>query len=84
VPVRRDGLEGHTTRHLTLVRYLVATGIVTLVLLGVEGTVAWAASAVVAWLLSRHQPATLRSYTTPFVVWCVVVVLMLYGRHASP
>jgi hypothetical protein len=69
-------------KHLTLGRYLLATAIATLILLGIEGGVAWATSAVVAWVLSRQPPAELRRYTAPFIIWCILVVLMLAVRAA--
>ena len=59
--------------------YLLGTSIATFILFGVSGGFVWAVSAIAAWLIVRSQPSGSRNYVVPFIIWCVMIMLMWWG-----
>ena len=61
--------------------YLLAIGIVTFILLGVEGGFVWAVSACAAVLIVKMQKPDKRSYLIPVLIWCFLIFVMWRGAH---
>ena len=68
--------------HIALWQFNVATFLITQILFGVEGWMAWGISAAVAWHMTKQQARGEKRFGVPFGIWLFLMVAMHFGRTA--
>lgn len=68
-------------KRVKLWQFNTATLLTSLVFFGVEGTPAWAISAVIAWLINRPRSPGDKRYGIAFCVWAFFMIGLYQIRH---
>ena len=66
--------------HIKLWQFALATFLATQILYGVGGWIAWLVSLLIAWAVTRSQPAGEKRFVWPLIVWIGLMVIMHIGR----
>lgn len=65
---------------LALWQFNLATFLVTQIMFGVEGWVAWIPAAICAWLTTRNQPSGEKDFRFAAGLWVLIMFFLYMGR----